>query len=55
MRNNSIRGLLKIPGYKIKEVIEKTEAEIHIRIEAHKRNWGICSGCGKSHDGLHSV
>jgi transposase len=55
MRNNSIRGLLKIPGYKIKEVIEKTETGIHIRIAAHKRNQGLCSGCGRRHGGLHSV
>ena len=55
MRHNNIRGLLKIPGYKIREVIEKTEKEIHIRIEAYKRNRGICSGCGQSHGGLHSV
>ena len=54
MRHNNIKGLLKIPGYKIKEVIEKTAAEIHIRIEAHKRNGGICSGCGQKHGGLHS-
>lgn len=55
MRNNSIRSLIKIPGYKIKEVINKTERQIDIRIEAYKRNRGICSGCGKSHGGLHSV
>ena len=54
MRNNSIRGLLKIPGYKITGVIEKTAVEIHIRIEAYKRNGGICSGCGEKHGGLHS-
>lgn len=55
MRHNHIRGLLKIPGYKIKEIVNKTESQIDIRIEAHKRNRGICSGCGKSHGGLHSV
>jgi transposase len=55
MRGNSIRGLLKIPGYKIKEIIEKTETRIAIRLEAYKRNHGICSGCGKRHDGLHST
>lgn len=55
MQHNNIRGLLKIPGYKIKEVIEKTEDAIHIRIEAYKRNRGICSGCGQGHGGLHSV
>ena len=55
MRNNSIRGLIKIPGYRIKEVINKTEAQIEIRLEVYKRNRGICSGCGKSHGGLHSA
>jgi hypothetical protein len=35
MRNNNIKGLLKIPGYKIKD-IQKTEHEIHIQIEAYK-------------------
>ncbi len=55
MHNNSIRGLLKIPGYKIKEIINKTEKQIDIRIEAYKRNRGICSGCGESHGGLHSI
>ena len=54
MRHNNIRGLIKIPGYKIKEDIEKRVAEIHIRIETHKRNRGICSGCCQKHGGLHS-
>ena len=54
MHNNSIRSLLKIPGYKIKEIINKTDTYIDIRIEAYKRNHGICSGCGKKHGGLHS-
>jgi Transposase and inactivated derivatives len=55
MRNNTIRGLLKIPGYKIKEVIEKTETQIDIRIEAYKRNKGQCSFCGQTHGSVHSV
>jgi transposase len=55
MRNNNIRGLLKIPGYRIKEVIEKTETEIHIQLEPYKRHFGICSGCGRRHQSLHSV
>lgn len=54
MRNNNIKWLLKIPGYKIKDV-KKTENEIHIQIEAYKRNGGKCSGCGRRHGGLHSV
>ncbi len=55
MQNNTIRCLLKMPGYKIREIIAKTDETIHIRIEAYKRNRGICSGCGKKHGGLHSV
>ncbi len=55
MRSNNIRGLLKIPGYKIKEIIKKTETEIHIRIEAYKRNYGKCSRCGKQHKSWHSM
>ncbi len=55
MRNNSIRGLLRIPGYKIKEVIEKTETQIDIRIEAYKRNKGRCSCCGQKHKSVHSM
>lgn len=54
MHNNNIRGLLKIPGYKIKR-IDKTETQIEIQIEPYKRNSGICSGCGKNHGGLHST
>ena len=54
MRHNNIRGLLKVPGYKIKEIIEKTDQEIHVRLEVYKRNEGRCSGCGKKHGGLHS-
>jgi transposase len=55
MRNNSIRGLLKIQGYKIKEIINKTETLLEIRIEPYKRHQGVCSGCGRRHTGLHSV
>lgn len=55
MRNNSIKGLLKIPGYKVQEIFEKTATEMHIRVEAYKRNKGQCSCCGKEHEGVHSV
>jgi len=55
MRHNHIRGLLRTPGYKIREIFEKDEAAIHIRIEPYKRNRGICSGCGKQHKGFHSA
>lgn len=55
MRHNHIRGLLRIPGYKIKEVFEKSEQAIHIRIEPYKRHEGVCSCCGGRHKGLHSV
>lgn len=54
MQNNNIRGLLKIPGYKIKE-IHKTELGLDIKLETYKRNRGKCSGCGERHGGLHSV
>ena len=55
MRHNHIRGLLRIPGYKIKEIFEKSESAIHIRIEPYKRSEGICSGCGGRHKGFHST
>jgi len=55
MPNHSIRNLLNIPEYKIAEVKNKTETEIHIRVEPYKRNRGICSGCGQKHGGLHST
>lgn len=55
MRNNSIRSLLNIPGYKIEAIISKTETEIHIKIVPHKRNKGKCSGCGEKHESVHSV
>ena len=55
MHNNSIRNLLNIPEYKIKEIISRAETEIHIRIEPYKRNKGICSGCGQKHGGYHSI
>jgi len=54
MRDYRIKWLLKIPGYKIKE-IQATETEINIWLEAYKRNRGVCSGCGRQHSGLHSV
>ena len=55
MHNNSIRNLLNIPEYKIKEIISTTETEIHIRIEPYKRNKGACSGCGQKHKTPHSI
>lgn len=55
MHNNSIRSLLNMPEYKIKEIISKTEAEIHIRVEPYKRNKGICSGCSQKHNTPHSI
>lgn len=55
MRNNSIKGLLKIPGYKVQEIFEKTTTEMHIRVKAYKRNKGQCSCCGQKHEGVHSV
>ena len=55
MHNNSIRSLLNIPEYKIKEIISKTDTYISIRIEPYKRNKGICSGCGEKHRSYHSI
>jgi len=55
MPSNSIRSHIHMPGYKIQEILRKTGEEIHIRIEPYKRNQGKCSGCGKSHSGLHSI
>lgn len=55
MRHNHIRGLLRIPGYKIEEIFEKSEQAIRVRIKPYKRQEGICSCCGGRHKGLHSV
>jgi transposase len=55
MRHNSIRGLLRIPGFKIEDIFVKEETGIHIRIKPYKRLEGICSGCGERHGRLHSV
>jgi transposase len=55
MRNYSIRGLLNIPGYKIDQVLKKTERELHIRVVPYKKNQGQCSGCGGRHHSIHSV
>ena len=55
MRYYSIRSLLDIPGYKIKEIIKKDKKELHIRIEPYKRNKGLCSGCGVHHESYHSI
>ena len=55
MRNNSIKSLLNIPGYKIEQIV-MAESEIHIRIRPYKRSYGICSGCRKAHKkGFHSL
>jgi transposase len=55
MRYHPIRSLLHIPGYKISEIMTKTETEIHIRIAPYKRNRGKCSGCGVCHPSCHSI
>jgi transposase len=55
MRNNSIRGLINIPEYKIVEIQRNQEAkELDIHIEPYKRNKGKCSGCGEKHSRCHS-
>lgn len=55
MRNNSIRSLLNIPGYKIKEIISKAAEEIHIQVSPYKRNQGKCSKCKQRHGGYHDT
>ncbi len=52
MQGYSIRKAFKFPEYKITEIIEQTEKEIHIRIEPYKRKAFICSGCGNVHGGM---
>ena len=54
MRNNSIKSLLKIPGYKVKE-IHRTVLGLEIKVEGYKRNQGQCSGCGEHHRSVHSL
>jgi transposase len=42
-------------GYKVTEIISKTDKEIHIRVEPYKRKKAICSSCGGIHkSGYHS-
>jgi transposase len=55
MRHNNISGLLRTPGFKVKVIICKTETDIHIRLERHKRKSAKCSGCGRQHKSKHST
>lgn len=44
------RELFRIPkGYKITRIEETVKDEITVDIEPHKRQKGICSGCGQTH------
>ena len=52
MQGYSIRATLNFPGYKITQIINQTDKEIHIRIEPYKRKGFICSGCGDVHAGM---
>ena len=55
MELNTLTQLLNIQGYKVVEVISTTEEDIHLRLEAYKRNKAVCSGCGEIHEeGYHS-
>ncbi len=53
MQGNSTRGLLNIPGFKVTKIVKK-KGEIHFWVQAHKRNKGVCSGCGEVHEAIHS-
>lgn len=53
MRNNSITKLLKIPEYKVTEILTIGDKEIHIKVEAYKRKKTICSNCKKEHQKGH--
>jgi transposase len=52
MQGYSIRTALNFPEYKITQIINQTDKEIHIRIEPYKRKAFICSVCGNVHDGM---
>lgn len=44
------RELFRIPkGYKITRIEETAKDEITVDIEPYKRQKGICSGCGQTH------
>lgn len=51
MQKYSITRSLKIPEFKIEEIIAEDEESIHIEIRAYKYKKFICSGCGKKHEG----
>lgn len=54
MDKYSIRKLLKIPYFKVAQIISIDDKEIHIKLEPYKRRLAVCSGCGKKHRSLHS-
>lgn len=52
MRNYSITKTLRLPEYRITEIIFENDKEIHIRVVPYKRKAFICSGCGCAHKGM---
>lgn len=49
MHLNTINKLIDIPGYKTTGILSVTEEEIHVRLEAYKKQGVICGDCGKKH------
>ncbi len=54
MDKYTIRKLLKIPYFKVTEIISINDEEVHIKLEPYRRRLAVCSGCGKKHRGFHS-
>lgn len=52
MQGYSIRRALNFPEYKITQIINQTDREIHICVEPYKRKVFVCSGCGDVHEGM---
>lgn len=56
MQVYTIKQALKLPGYKITELISESDSKIHLRLEPDKGKAFICSGCGKAHKvGYHGL
>jgi len=55
MRGNSIRSVIKTPGFKITQ-INKKEGQLDVFVEPYKGLKAICSGCGNVHPaGFHGT
>ncbi len=48
MQGNTIRSLIKTPGFKITRIV-KSVGQLDIYVEPYKRLKAVCSGCGKTH------